>query len=104
MTWRTFVNVLKQLAPFGPENQKPVFESQNVYVMNSLSNFKDRHIKFLAAQEGNQNIFQAVGFDLAEFYERLAGGNNFRMAYTVEENVYNGNTTVQLRVKDIKFD
>jgi len=99
-----FINVLKQMAPFGPENQKPVFESRNVYVMNSLSNFKDRHIRFLAAQEGNSTIFQAVAFDLAEHYERLANGNSFRMAFTVEENQYNGNTSVQLRVKDIKFD
>jgi len=99
-----FINVLKQLAPFGPENQKPVFETRSVYVMNSLSNFKDRHIKFLAAQEGNETIFQAVAFDLAEHYERLANGDNFRMAFTVEENLYNGNTTIQLRVKDIKFD
>ncbi len=99
-----FVNVLKQMAPFGPENQKPVFETRNVYVMNSLSNFKDRHLKFLAAQEGNENVFQAVAFDLAEYYERLAAGDSFRMTFTVEENQYNGNTTVQLRVKDIKFD
>jgi single-stranded-DNA-specific exonuclease len=99
-----FFNVLKQMAPFGPENPKPVFETKGVYVMNSLSNFKDRHIKFLATQEGNQNIFQAVGFDLAEYYERLANGDIFRMAYTIEENQYNGNTSVQLRVKDIKFD
>jgi single-stranded-DNA-specific exonuclease len=101
---RKFFNILKQMAPFGPENQRPVFETRNVYVMNSLSNFKDRHIKFLAAQEGNQSVFQAVAFDLAEHYERLANGDNFRMTYTIEENHYNGNTTVQLRVKDIKFD
>lgn len=100
----TFINILKQMAPFGPENQKPVFETRNVCVMNSLSNFKDRHIKFLATQEGNQSVFQAVAFDLAEHYERLAAGDSFRMVYTVEENHYNGNTTVQLRVKDIKFD
>ena len=99
-----FINVLKQMAPFGPENPKPVFESGNVNVMNSLSNFKERHIKFLATQEGNQNIFQVVGFDMAEHYERLAIGDNFRMAYTIEENQYNGNTTIQLRVKDIRFD
>jgi single-stranded-DNA-specific exonuclease len=101
---RKFVNILKQMAPFGPENQRPVFETRNVYVVNSLTNFKDRHIKFLASQEGNQSIFQAVAFDLAEHYERLANGDNFRMAFTIEENQYNGNITVQLRVKDIKFD
>jgi single-stranded-DNA-specific exonuclease len=101
---RKFISILKQMAPFGPENQRPVFETSNVYVMNSLSNFKDRHVKFLAAQHGNQNVFQAVAFDLAEHYGRLASGDNFRMAYTVEENQYNGNVTIQLRVKDIKFD
>ncbi len=99
-----FVNILKQMAPFGPENQKPVFESKNVYVMNSLSNFKDRHMKFLAAQEGSSVVFQAVAFDLADHYEKLATGDNFRMTYTIEENQYNGNTSIQLRVKDFKFD
>ena len=99
-----FINVLRQMAPFGPENQKPVFEAKNVYVMNALSNFKDRHVRFLAAQEGNENVFQVVAFDLADHYERLATGDVFRIAFTVEENHYNGNTTVQLRVKDIKFD
>jgi single-stranded-DNA-specific exonuclease len=99
-----FINILKQMAPFGPENQKPVFEASNVYVMNSLSNFKDRHVRFLAAQQGNENVFQAVGFDLSGHYERLATGTEFRMVFTVEENQYNGNTTVQLRIKDIKFD
>lgn len=99
-----FINVLKQMAPFGPENQKPVFETRNVYVMNALSNFKDRHLKFLAAQEGCENVFQAVGFDLAEHYEKLATGDVCRIAYTIEENQYNGNTSIQLRIKDIKFD
>ncbi|MFZ2906406.1 MAG: single-stranded-DNA-specific exonuclease RecJ [Cyclobacteriaceae bacterium] len=99
-----FINILKQMAPFGPENQKPVFEAKNVYVANSLSNFKERHIRFLAAQEGSENVFQTVAFDLADYYERLATGDTFRIAFTIEENQYNGNTSVQLRIKDIKFD
>ena len=53
-----FINVLRQMAPFGPENQKPVFEAKNVYVMNALSNFKDRHVRFLAAQEGTRMFFK----------------------------------------------
>jgi single-stranded-DNA-specific exonuclease len=99
-----FVNVLKQMGPFGPENTRPVFEATNLYVFNSLSSFKDRHIKFLVGQEGGNRVFQAVGFDMAGFYQRISGGDNFRMAFTVEENVYNGTTTIQLRIKDIKFD
>ena len=99
-----FINILKQMAPFGPENQRPVFEAKNIYVMNALSNFKDRHLRFLAAQEGSENVFQAVAFDLADHYEKLATGDVFRIAFTIEENQYNGHTTVQLRIKDIKFD
>jgi single-stranded-DNA-specific exonuclease len=99
-----FMSILKQMAPFGPENQRPVFEASRVYVINSLTTFKDRHIRFQAAQEGSENIFQAVGFDLASHYELLASGSTFRMAFTVEENVFNGNTSLQLKVKDIKAE
>ena len=99
-----FLNILKQMGPFGPENQKPVFEARNVYVFNALSSFKDRHIKFLARQDGSESVLQAVGFDMAEHYDGVARGDYFRMAFTVEENIYNGITSVQLRIKDIKFD
>ncbi|HEY9047325.1 MAG TPA: single-stranded-DNA-specific exonuclease RecJ [Ohtaekwangia sp.] len=98
-----FLNVLKQMAPFGPENQRPVFEADNVYVFNSLSSFKDKHVRFLAAQEGSDNVFQAVGFDLAEHYDRLSRRDLFKMTFTVEENTFNGTTSIQLRIKDIKF-
>ncbi len=99
-----FNSILKQMAPFGPDNHKPVFEAQNVFVMNSLSSFKDRHLRFLAGQENNDSIFNAVGFDLMEHYERLASGEPFRIAFTLEENTFNGMTSLQLRIKDIKFE
>lgn len=98
-----FISILKQMSPFGPENQKPVFEASNVYVFNSLSSFKDRHIKFLAGQDNSNNVFQAVGFDMGEHYSKLAESDRFRMAFTLEENIYNGVTSIQLRIKDIKF-
>jgi single-stranded-DNA-specific exonuclease len=98
-----FLNVLKQMAPFGPGNHKPVFEIRNAFVFNSLSSFKDKHVKFLVGQDGSDSVFQAVGFDQSEYYDRLSKGDSFRMAFTIEENNYNGVTTVQLRIKDIKF-
>lgn len=99
-----FLSVLKQMAPFGPENQKPLFEATQVYVHNSLSSFKDRHIRFMAAQQGCERVIAAVGFDMAEYYERLTTGDTFRFAFNIEENVFNGNTSIQLRIKDIKFE
>ena len=99
-----FFNVLKQMAPFGPDNQKPVFEAKQVYVQNSLSGFKDKHIRFIAGQHGNEALFNAVGFDLIEHYDRLLSAPTFNMAFTLEENTYNGITSLQVRIKDIKFD
>ncbi|NOT75174.1 MAG: single-stranded-DNA-specific exonuclease RecJ [Cyclobacteriaceae bacterium] len=98
-----FVSVLRQMAPFGPDNQRPVFESKNVFVLNSLATFKDRHLRFLAGQHGNDLFFNAVGFDHIEHYDRLLKGDSFNMVYTIEDNTFNGNTSVQLRIKDFKF-
>jgi single-stranded-DNA-specific exonuclease len=103
MTWK-FNNVLKQMAPFGPDNQRPVFEARNVFVQNSLTMFKERHLRFLAGQQGNEAVFQTVGFDLVEYYEQISKGDLFRMVFTLEENFFNGETSLQLRIKDIKFD
>ncbi len=99
-----FISVLKQMAPFGPENPKPTFEARNLYVANSLSSFKDKHVRFLVGQRGSETVFQVVGFDLSEHYSRLANGDSFKMAFTIEENMYNGITSIQLRAKDIKFE
>jgi single-stranded-DNA-specific exonuclease len=98
-----FMSILKQMAPFGPDNQRPVFEASDVYVVNSLATFKDRHLRFIAGQEGRQLVFSSVGFDLIAHYEKLKEGRSFQMAFTIEENTFNGNTSIQLRIKDIKF-
>ena len=103
LTWK-FNRVLKQMAPFGPENQKPVFEARNVFVQNSLTMFKEKHLRFLAGQKGSETIFQAVGFDQIEYYDRLMAGDPFNMAFTLEENTFNGETSLQLRIKDLKFE
>lgn len=99
-----FFSILKQMGPFGPENQRPVFEARCLSVLNSLSTFKDRHIRFLASQKGNENFFQVIGFELIEHYEKLMDSETFRMAFTIEENSFSGTTSIQLRAKDIKFE
>jgi single-stranded-DNA-specific exonuclease len=103
LTWN-FNKILKQMAPFGPENQKPVFEARNVFVQNSLTTFKDKHLRFIAGQKDNRTVFQAVGFDQIEYYDRIASGDPFRMAFTLEENTFNGETSLQLRIRDLKFE
>lgn len=97
-----FFNILKQMAPFGPENLNPVFVSKNVYVLNALTSFNDKHIRFVAGQDNCSRFFTAIGFGLAEaHYDKLLKGERFSMAYSIEENFFNGERSIQLRIKDI---
>jgi single-stranded-DNA-specific exonuclease len=99
-----FVNILVQMAPFGPGNQCPVFISNNVVAFRYLSLVKEKHIRFIAKQKGGESTFNCIGFNMEEFYEGIQDQQPFRMAYTIEENEYNDKTTIQLVIKDIKFE
>lgn len=96
-----FLNILKQMAPFGPENLNPVFAAHHLQIAHSLSAFKDRHLRFFVKQENANNVLAVVGFDMIKHYEALVSGKAFSMAFTIEENVFNGNTSIQLKIKDI---
>lgn len=98
---RYFV-VIKQMAPFGPGNMRPVFVSKNLMVYGYPQILKNQHLKFDLRQEGSEKVFKAIGFGMAHLYETVLQGKPFKMAYTIDENHYNGNTTLQLMIKDIK--
>jgi single-stranded-DNA-specific exonuclease len=99
-----FVKVVEQMAPFGPDNLRPVFAARGLRVAQSLSSYKERHLRFLVQQNNDERIFQAVAFNMAQHYNRLAAGDTFDLAFSVEEDTFNGRTGIQLRVKDIKFE
>lgn len=94
-------NILKQLEPFGPANMKPVFITRRLYdYQGSSMIIKDLHLRVIAHQR-NGSIIEGIGFGLADKYELVRNGP-FDMVYNIEENEYNGNTKVQVKVIDIK--
>ncbi|MBL6446069.1 single-stranded-DNA-specific exonuclease RecJ [Fulvivirga sp. 29W222] len=99
-----FFNVINQMEPFGPENLCPVFLAENISVAGSLRLIKNKHLKFIAQQEGSTNRLEAIGFNLGEYEKRIKNGEKFRMAFSIEENNYMGYQSIQLNIKDIKFD
>lgn len=94
-------NILKQMAPFGPGNMTPVFCSKNVQLASNPVIMKEKHIK-LEVFQGNSPKFTAVGFGLAGKLEELRTGGPFSLCYTIEENNFRDNRTLQLYLKDIK--
>ncbi|AKQ47033.1 recombinase RecJ [Rufibacter radiotolerans] len=97
-----FFNILKQMEPFGPGNMAPVFVSSCVYDTGSARVVGDAHLKLRLTQDGDIS-FDAIAFGMAEYYPRIQKGIPFDVCYCVEENVFRGNVTLQLRIKDIRF-
>ena len=100
-----FVRILKQFAPFGPGNIAPVFLTRNVIdagFSRAVGNRK--HLKLSVMQQGNtENVFAGIAFQKGDLYDRIHDKEPFTMCYHIEENFWQGKTTLQLNVKDIKF-
>ncbi|HEX9971495.1 MAG TPA: single-stranded-DNA-specific exonuclease RecJ [bacterium] len=95
------INILKFMAPFGPQNMRPVFLSQKLQVVGTPSIVGNNHLKFKVRQDGI--VLDAIGFNLGNLIYRIEpGANNLDMTYVIEENSYLGRKALQLRVKDLR--
>lgn len=101
----SFVSNLKKFAPFGPENMMPIFLSRNVAEEGNGRVINDKHLKMrvLYRNKSCQSL-DAIAFNLKDNFERISHGEDFDILYHVEENTWNNTTTIQLNVKDIKFE
>ena len=97
------LRILKQMEPFGPENSIPVFYTDGVVDSGyaKLVGQDKSHIKARFVQ-GASSPIDAIGFGLGKKMNLLKKGTPLRIAYALEENVWQGNVSVQLRLKDIE--
>lgn len=100
-----FYRILKQFRPFGPGNMRPIFASERVFDYGTSKNVgKDRdHLKVELIEEHSAAIKQGIAFSMGHALEKIKSNNPFDICYSVEENFYNGITTLQVMIKDIKF-
>ncbi|TAL69444.1 MAG: single-stranded-DNA-specific exonuclease RecJ [Bacteroidetes bacterium] len=96
-----FLKVLNKFAPYGFDNNRPMFLSKGVRSSNGVKVVGKNHLKFRAYQ-----MFEidAIGYGLADKINICQGGKPFSILYNIEESLYNGITYTQLRIKDIKPD
>jgi single-stranded-DNA-specific exonuclease len=98
-----FFRILKQFEPFGPQNMTPVFLSSGVVDNGQAKIVGDKHLKLFVHHPDNPSInFSAIAFGQASWLEHVQAGTPFDMCYTVEENEWNGNVSLQLNIKDIR--
>ncbi len=100
-----FFRILKQFQPFGPGNNAPVFLTENVYDDGNGRKVgpAGQHLKLELMQESQPyHQIAAIGFNMSEYFDYVKNGNPVDICYSVVENYYRGNSTVQLRLKDMR--
>jgi single-stranded-DNA-specific exonuclease len=97
------MRILKQFAPFGPGNMAPTFMTIGLKDTGygKCVGEDDKHIRLTATQSFNDKIV-CIGFGLGDKIDFIKNKKAFSAAYSIDENHWNGNVSLQLKLKDIK--
>ena len=101
-----FQRILKQLGPFGPQNMKPVFMASGLRDNGYGKRIGENgdHLKMNIITGSDKKTYNAIGFGLGNKYDLISHGIPFKAVFTIEENHWNGMTSLQLNVKDLRED
>lgn len=99
-----FYRIIKQLEPFGPQNMKPVFMASGLRDNGYGKTVGEdkTHLKLNIIEGSNQKTYNAIGFSMGDKHPLTKKGNSFNAVFNIDENHWNGNTSLQLLLKDLK--
>jgi single-stranded-DNA-specific exonuclease len=97
----SFHNIIKQMEPFGPENMRPVFITKNVCDTGYSKIVKEQHIRFIVMQDNV--VFTGIGFNMADKFYLMQMKKPIDIVYTLDENEWNNERNLQLKVIDIRL-
>jgi len=97
-----FFRILEQMGPFGPQNMKPVFKTTSVRDngYGKTVGADKSHLKLSIIDGADKKTYNAIGFGLGNKIKSIKG--DFDIAYSLDENEWKGNTSIQLILKDLK--
>jgi len=98
-----FIRILKQFEPFGPMNMTPIFLTKDLIDTGFGKKIgkDDEHLK-LFVKQGNSEGIGAIGFKIGDKLDLTANRQLFQAVYSIDENEYNGNVSLQMRLRDIR--
>ena len=99
LNWNLY-KLIGQMEPFGPDNLRPVFLLRGVWNTGYSKIVKDEHIRFSITD--GQHTFNGIGFGLAKKFTLLEKQQSVDIAFTLDENDFNNQRTLQMRVMDIR--
>ena len=97
-----FLKWLKSFAPYGPENMTPVFVVRNLEVAGDVNVVGYNHLKMKVKQDGI--VIDAIAYNFGDKISQFKKRNQkLDSAFVMEENTWNGQTTIQMRIKDFNL-
>lgn len=96
-----FYNIIHQMEPFGPENMRPLLVVRNVIDSGYSRVVKEQHIRFSLRQDNI--LFNGIGFGMAKKFPLLESKKPVDVVFTLDENEWNNEKHLQLRVIDFKL-
>ena len=104
-----FWSVLKQFGPHGPDNLRPVFHGRGLRVVGQPARVgaQKQHLRMRVAQDDGGPTFPVIGFGLGDRHDTALAsvrrGRPLELAFQVDENTWNGRTTLQLKAQDLRL-
>jgi len=95
-----FIETYRLLSPFGVGNSRPLFMAEQVEVRGGPFLMKDKHVKFLASQDGR--FFEVVGWEMPEAMKKLSLGRKIDLVFYINLNEYLGESRVNLFMEDFR--
>ena len=98
-----FHSDLKKFNPFGPDNHKPIFCTNNVYDYGTskVVGREQEHIKLELVDNKSNNVMNGIAFGQSSQARYIKTKRSFNICYTIEENTHKRGE-VQLQIEDIK--
>ncbi|MDZ4121548.1 MAG: single-stranded-DNA-specific exonuclease RecJ [Candidatus Cloacimonadaceae bacterium] len=93
---------MERFAPYGPENQRPIFVTYQVAVASYPYTVGRNHLKLKVIKDGV--ALDLIGYNLGDHLPLLKKNSIIDIAYTLEYNRFGNKTTIQGKLKDIHFD
>ncbi|HLP17846.1 MAG TPA: single-stranded-DNA-specific exonuclease RecJ [Bacteroidota bacterium] len=96
-----YIRVLKQFAPFGPKNMRPIFVARNVEIASVPRIVGKNHLRVKVKRNGV--VFDCIGFGLDYLRERIEPGRKYYdVVFSIDENDFTGVAVPQLKLKDLR--
>ncbi len=97
-----FLKWLKLLAPYGPQNMRPIFVTRNIEILGDVGVLGNNHLKLKVKNDGI--VIDAIAYNFGKLKNEIKPyGQKMDAAYVIEENTWNGQTTIQMRIRDLNL-